>query len=266
MRDLANNATVQEAACVALATICRQQEAETSQDLMKKSEGAVSTLLSCMTRYPNNPCIQSKAFAAITNLCIGSQKSLAELSKTNGIMTLTMALQMPWENKNDQHEAISNLSIVLRGIAELNEDISLSKTEEEIMKGTKQDGTSRTSSDTESMSTKVDDNNINVNENESIRTNGNSMDDDGVSSYMEEIPNLPVITSSMSHDVEEIPDLGQFSTMMSNLEWQIDSNDLNSQDKKSAVMVSPGVSNEIWVGTHQRENGEGNEEEKCIIQ
>lgn len=260
MLDHTDNAQVQEAACSALATICRQQEADTSQDPLKNAEGAVSTLLSCMTRYTTNSRIQAKAFTAITNLCTGSHQRLSELSKAGGIMTLTMALQSPsWKNKNDQHEAISNLSILLRGITELNDNfLSPPLTEEEILESTKQDGTSRTSSDSESMSTKVDDNNS-MRQNESTEkhyesSKGEVADD----SYMEDIPDLPIMASntSLNVDVEEIPDLGQLPTMMSNLEWQSDNNDLDS----------PRLGDEIVITPQQRDNGEGDEEEKCTIQ
>ena len=64
-------------------------------------------------------------------------------------MTLTMALQSPWEYKNDQHEAISNLSILLRGLTELNE--------KSLSPSTEHDGISDTSSETESVTTRLDD-------------------------------------------------------------------------------------------------------------
>ena len=260
MLDHTDNVQVQEAACSALATICRQQEADTSQDPLKNAEGAVSTLLSCMARYTTNSRIQAKAFTAITNLCTGSHQRLSELSKAGGIMTLTMALQSPsWKNKNDQHEAISNLSILLRGITELNDNfLSPPLSEEKILESTDQDGTSRTSSDSESMSTKVDDNN-NMRQNESTKkhdvTNKGEVADD---SYMEDIPDLPIMASntSLNVDVEEIPDLGQLPTMMSNLEWQSDNKNLDS----------PRLGDEIVTTAQQRDKGEGDEEEKCIIQ
>jgi len=272
MQDHVDNTQVQEAACMALATICRQQEVETSQDPIKNAEGAVSTLLSCMTQYTTNFQIQAKAFTAITNLCTHNHKRLAELSKAGGIMTLTMALQSPWENKNDQHEAISNLSILLRGITELNDNMSSSITVEEISGTAKQDGTSLTSSETESMSTKVDDNNntmqnIGTEKLDEINKGEVADDDDGSHSnysYIEDIPDLPMMTSNLSLNVEQIPDLGQLPTMLSNLEWQSDHNNHISPGEKIASTGSPRLGNGIVV---QRDNGEGDdEEEKCSIQ
>jgi len=149
MKNHEENAQLQEVATSALATICRQQEVDTLQDPFKNAEGAVSTLLSCMTRYAANSRIQAKAFAAIAHLCTGNNHRLAELSKAGGIMTLTMALQSPWEYKNDQHEAISNLSILLRGLTELNE--------KSLSPSTEHDGISDTSSETESVTTRLDD-------------------------------------------------------------------------------------------------------------
>ncbi|KAG7343314.1 Armadillo/beta-catenin-like repeat protein [Nitzschia inconspicua] len=185
MQDHADNSEVQEAACSALATICRREEAEDIKDSIREAHGAVYTLLTSMTRYSDNPHIQAKAFAAIANLCMESRERLAELSEAGGIMTMTLALQKPWENKTEQHEAISSLSILLRGITELNalpspkkmqpretmidDDSSLETQSDTSMaslteeKGEevpapvelKQDGTSRTSNETESMSTKA---------------------------------------------------------------------------------------------------------------
>jgi len=120
MQDHADNILVQEAACAALASISRRQETEDYKDSMKEAKGAVFTLLTSMTRYSDNPRIQAKAFAAIANLCMESHERLAELSEGGGIMTLTLALQKPWDDKHEQHAAISNLSILLRGITELN--------------------------------------------------------------------------------------------------------------------------------------------------
>jgi len=264
MQHHADSAKLQESACAALATICRQQEANTSQDPMKDAEGAVPILLSCMTRHPTNSIIQAKAFGAISSLCTGSHshERLAEMSKAGGIMTLTMALQTPWESKNDQHEAISNLSILLRGIAELNEKKLSLLTEEETSKDAKQDGTSRTSNETESVSTRKDD---------TIETKGNdttankSKDhikgektpnddyDESQDSYIEEIPDIPILASCSSNH-EDIPDLGELPTMMSNLEWQNnDPNDPNSADKK---IMSPD----------RLDGSKQDNEEQCTIQ
>ncbi|KAG7372478.1 Armadillo/beta-catenin-like repeat protein [Nitzschia inconspicua] len=185
MQDHADNSEVQEVACSALATICRREEAEDIKDSIREAHGAVYTLLTSMTRYSDNRHIQAKAFAAIANLCMESRERLAELSEAGGIMTMTLALQKQWENKTEQHEAISSLSILLRGITELNalpspkkvqprekmidDDSSLETQSDTSMaslteeKGEevpapvelKQDGTSRTSNETESMSPKA---------------------------------------------------------------------------------------------------------------
>jgi hypothetical protein len=120
MQDFPDVVQLQEAGCTSLATICRRQESESANDVMKDTNGAVLTLLIAMTKNPNNSRIRAKAFSAISNLCMESKDRLAELAEAGGIMTLTMALQKSWDDMNEQHEAISNLSILLRGVAELN--------------------------------------------------------------------------------------------------------------------------------------------------
>jgi len=247
------NGQLQEAACVALATICRHQEANTSKDSMKDAEEAVPTLLSCMTRYPTNTLIQAKAFQGIAYLCSGSHahQRLAELSKAGGIMTLTMALQTPWENKNDQHEAISNLSILLRGITELNEKSSLVPTGDKISKDMKQGNTSGIGNGIESMAQ------VEFNYGEPLS------DNDTVTSYMEEIPDMP-IASTMSIHCDEIPDLDEIPTMVSNLEWQnFGEDDLDLGRKKSSDPISPNN-----VGTRQEgvDGKKHDSEEQCAIQ
>jgi len=255
---------LQEAACAALATICRHQEASTSKDLMKDAEEAIPTLLSCMTRYPTNSCIQAKGFQAIANLCSGSHahQRLEELSRAGGIMTMTMALQAPWENKNDQHEAISNLSILLRGITELNAKPSSVDAKEVISNDVKQDG-------------------MNGPRNESVPVahvqmdyGGPSADNATVASYMEEIPDMsmmstvPVDGEEMPNHVqyhgEEIPDLDQFPTMMSNVEWQnFGEDDLDAGRKTSSDPISPANAGTQRQGAAGRK---GDGEEQCIIQ
>ena len=241
------NVQIQEVACVALATICRQQEASTSKDTMRDAEEAVPTILSCMTRYPTNSRIQAKGFQAIANLCSGShaRERLEELSKAGGIMTLTMALQTPWENKNDQHEAISNLSILLRGITELNEKSSLVSHKEEI------------SADIEHHR------NLGVQEISETTTQHDFnyvADNETVTSYMEEIPNMPMM-STMSMNGEEIPDLDQYPTTMSNLEWQnFGEDDLDAGRKESNDLATSEGVRQDGVGGRK-----GGNEEQCII-
>mmetsp|Transcript_15035 Transcript_15035/g.37008 ORF Transcript_15035/g.37008 Transcript_15035/m.37008 type:complete len:1795 (-) Transcript_15035:47-5431(-) len=120
MQDFPDSVELQAAACTSLATICRHQEMESSMDIMKGADGAVLTLLISMTKNPDHRVIRAKAFSAICNLCIDNQDRLSELSEAGGIMTLTMAIQKPWDDMNEQQEAISSLSILLRGVAELN--------------------------------------------------------------------------------------------------------------------------------------------------
>ena len=263
------NVQLQETACVALATICRQQEAITSKDLMKDAEEAVPTILSCMTRYSTNARIQSKGFQAIANLCSDSHthKRLEELSKAGGIMTLTMALQTPWENKIDQHEAISNLSILLRGITELNEKSSLMPTGDEISKDTNNDGASGTRNNTQSMAHQ-EINNVEL-----------SGDNNTVISYMEDIPDIPMMSTMsingddipdldhhppMSINGEEIPDLDQYPSMMSNLELQnFGEDDLDAGRKKSTDPISPRSAGAQQQGVDGKK---GDSEEQCTIQ
>eukprot|EP00536_Pseudo-nitzschia_multiseries_P000015 jgi/Psemu1/282023/fgenesh1_pg.2_\ len=270
MQDHADNAELQESACAALATICRQQEANTEQDPMKDAEGAVPTLLSCMTRFPTNSIIQAKAFAAISNLCTGnhSQERLAELSKAGGIITLTMALQTPWESKNEKQEAISNLPILLRGLTDLNEKNLPFPSADEISKDTKLDASSRTSNETESMSTMKDDNEKTKQNGSTTRTSsigtrqkksagGVVSTESQDSCSIEEIPELPIMESSSSNHIEEIPDLDEMPTMMSNIEWQnFDKNNPDSPLKKSTHGMPPDK-------TDSSNNGN---EEQCAIQ
>ena len=120
MNHHADNIGVQEAACAALATISRPRlaAATANDDLTIEADGVVPALCTSMTRYSGNPKIQAKAFTALANFCMYNQERLTELSNLGGIIMLTMALQTPWEDKQEQHEAISNLAILLRCIAE----------------------------------------------------------------------------------------------------------------------------------------------------
>lgn len=264
MQDHSNDVQLQETACIALATVCRQREDDTSQDSMKGAKGAVPTLLSCMARYPTNSTIQAKAFGAIASLCTGYHGSerLQELSKAGGIMALTMALQAPWENKNDQHEAISNLSILLRGIAELNDANLPSANEDEALKDAKLDGTSRTSNETEPDDAKLrEGKDIGAGKhNGEFKGKTSAVDNDAKSqdSYVEDIPEIPIMSTSTFHQNEDIPDLGELPTMMSNLEWNnYDPNDPDSVNMTSAKAMSPDRS----VGSSKHENSE-----QCTIQ
>ena len=51
MQEHSDNVEVQEAACSALACICRAGESEDVKEAMKEANGAVFTLLTSMTRF-----------------------------------------------------------------------------------------------------------------------------------------------------------------------------------------------------------------------
>ena len=248
-----DNVDLQEAACTALATICRHHEGTISKDWMKDADEAVPTLLSCMTRYPTNSCIQAKGFQAIANLCSESHahQRLKELSKAGGIMTLTMALQTSWENKNDQHEAISNLSILLRGITELNEKSSLLPTRDSLSRDIKQDEINGIRNGTKST----------VHEE---AYNGEPLtDNESVISYMDEIPNMPMMSTTSLH-CDEIPDLDDYGEEMSNLEWQnFGENDLDAGRIMSNDPTSPSNVEGQQAGA---DDTQSTGEEKCTIQ
>ena len=120
MKEHIEQIGVQQAACTALASISKPREGDGSanDDLTIEADGVVPAICTTMTRYANDAKIQAKSFVALANLCMYNQERLAELATLGGIMTMTMALQKPWESIHDQQEAISNLSILLRGIAE----------------------------------------------------------------------------------------------------------------------------------------------------
>ncbi len=245
------NVDLQEAACSALATICRHHEGDSSKDLMKDGEDAVPTVLSCMTRHQTSSFIQAKGFQAIANLCSGihAEQRGEELSKAGGIMTLTMAIQTPWENKNDQQEAISNLSILLRGITELNQKSSSMPSRDAISKDVKLDGTGANRIESEAS----------VRDEEG---NGEALaDNETVTSYMEEIPDMPMMSTTSIYG-DEIPDLDQYPTMTSNPGWQnFGEDDLDAGRKMSDNPVSPVKTQQSGADGTERPG-----EEQCIIQ
>ena len=113
---------VQVAGSKVLATITyprSTEEAEDADDDDMPTDGAVSALVASMMRHSKNTDIQAHAFGALANLCLDHRGRLQELSESGGLTTMTLALQRPWKNKMDQHEAISTLSILLRSLAEL---------------------------------------------------------------------------------------------------------------------------------------------------
>lgn len=103
---------VQEKGCYAISNITRHRGSNDGAD------GAVVALCAAMTKYPNNIIVQAKAFAAVANLCMDNPVRLQELSDCGGMLAITLALQKPWPSKLNKHEAISNLSILLRCLSE----------------------------------------------------------------------------------------------------------------------------------------------------
>ena len=120
---------VQQAACRALASITRPMEGpgisdseeddDEDEDGGSSGSGLVQSLVNSMNRHPNDPVVQAKAFGSLANLCLDNKQRLQELSDAGGLSSMTMALQKPWENRMDQHEAISTLSMLLRSLAEV---------------------------------------------------------------------------------------------------------------------------------------------------
>lgn len=112
MKAFESHEGVHEAACAALANVTRHRG--TTDEV----EGAVQVLCASMNRHSKNMLVQSKAFGTIANICMDNKDRLQELSDSGGMLAMTMALQQPWPNKAEKHEAISNLSILLRCLAE----------------------------------------------------------------------------------------------------------------------------------------------------
>jgi mRNA-degrading endonuclease toxin of MazEF toxin-antitoxin module len=120
MKEHAGQIELQSAACAALASITRPLEShEASAYTVVESDDAVQALLVSMNRYKDHPRIQAKAFRSLANLCMQNQDRLLEFSKAGGIITMTMALQLPWESLQEQHEAVSSLSMILRCLVDL---------------------------------------------------------------------------------------------------------------------------------------------------
>jgi hypothetical protein len=116
---------VQKAACKTLLILTSRLGDENSSSTSSidptNADGVVSAISACMTKYVGQNDIQANGFGALANLCLDDRERLMELSKAGGLTAMTMALQSPWENKTDQHEAISTLSILLRSLAELDQ-------------------------------------------------------------------------------------------------------------------------------------------------
>jgi hypothetical protein len=113
-----DNAGVQQASCAALVNISHHHGTENDDYLEISADGAIQALCTSMMRHGDNVEIQANAFGALANLCLDNQERLKELSQAGGLAAMTMALQKPWKSKTEKHEAISTLSILLRGLAE----------------------------------------------------------------------------------------------------------------------------------------------------
>ena len=94
-------------------------DSEEDDDGSASEGGVVHALVTAMNKHPQDTEIQAKAFGALANLCLVNQERLQELSDSGGLTAMTMALQKPWQNKMEQHEAISTLSILFRSLSEL---------------------------------------------------------------------------------------------------------------------------------------------------
>lgn len=130
MQSHPNDDQVQESATLALANTTNPRGGgangggvsdsdEEEDDAESSGPGVVQALVTAMNTHPNNANVQAKAFISLANLCLDNQERLQELSESGGLTSMTMALQKPWTNKMEQHEAISTLSILLRSLAEL---------------------------------------------------------------------------------------------------------------------------------------------------
>ena len=80
------------------------------------TDGLVETLVKTMQQNTSDPEIQETSFRSLANLCVDNQEMLKELSQAGGLAAMTMALQLPWKNATEKNEAISTLSILLRGL------------------------------------------------------------------------------------------------------------------------------------------------------
>lgn len=129
MQSHPNDHEVQESATLALANTTNPRgggangggmsDSDEEDDAESSGPGVVQALVTAMNTHPNSAAVQAKAFISLANLCLDNQERLQELSESGGLTSMTMALQKPWTNKMEQHEAISTLSILLRSLAEL---------------------------------------------------------------------------------------------------------------------------------------------------
>ena len=130
MERHAESCEVQRSACTALSHLTRHSDEDhegslSSLDKSVPAVGVVRAMTDSMKLYPEDPTIQSHSFITLANICLDNQDRLRELKLIGGLATMTTALQVPWENKTDQHEAISTLSILLRSSADLGHQILL---------------------------------------------------------------------------------------------------------------------------------------------
>ena len=112
MKNNMNSVHIHRAASAALVNIscCPQEDIE----------GAIEALISSVTKHAADAELQENCFKALANLCMDKSMRLKELSKRGGLAAMTMALQRPWDNKAEHHEAISLLSMLLRNLTECN--------------------------------------------------------------------------------------------------------------------------------------------------
>jgi hypothetical protein len=110
MQNNMGHVQIQRAASAALVNIscCPQGDID----------GALEAVILSMTKHANDAEVQENSFKALANLTMDSPVRLKELSNRGGLAAMTMALQKPWTNKAEHHEAISLLSMLLRNLAE----------------------------------------------------------------------------------------------------------------------------------------------------
>lgn len=114
---------LQKAACQALACLTQHREGgSVLSQVPIPTEGVVEVVTKTMQEHPDDADIQANAFATLANLCLDSHSRLRELKESGGLAAMTMALQVPWSNPTDQHEAISTLSILLRSMTLLDKN------------------------------------------------------------------------------------------------------------------------------------------------
>ena len=113
MQEHLDDIAVQQAACSALVKLTNYFDTDRIP-----ADRAVETVAKSMARHADHHALQEQAFRTLANLCLDNRERLQELSDVGGLATMTVALQRPWANHSEKHEAISQLSMLLRGLAE----------------------------------------------------------------------------------------------------------------------------------------------------